>query len=400
MHFSFGAVLEVTVGDRIEVQVPTGVEELMAALDAIGAVDARTKCNPPLRPSTVLRRALRNLPRLYTEALEQEGASRVTHPTSVGAFAALMVTLETKCEPGDRPAWFARLAACSQLVIPDDHERAAAFLGEVLEQLFLGATYDIIGGVFDWDDVPREVERARADWVQAVREGYAPASLFAAMNASSYSKILGARPDLAGACELALTAERWAIPHLAADDLELLWLQLNAVLAVDEAGRQLDAIEVAERWSLTDRLANHPKADVDMHITLRLVLASAELELERNDEAIAHAEVALWETECAYGPEHEETIDALSMLGSCRFAAGDFEGALRAANWAHELARPIIVERPAQAAHVAFGFALCLHANGHNRKAATIARVAARRADLALGPHNAQTRALWRLTED
>ncbi len=390
------------VEDRFEVEVPTPttVADLMAALDTINAVDARTKRNPPLRPATVLRRALRIVPQLYIAVLDDEGASRVTHPSHVGAFAALLVALEKKCDPGDRPAWFARLTECSQLVISDDHDRAAAFLGEVLEQLFLSATFDILGAVFEWDAVPPEIERARADWVQAVREGYAPASLDAAMNASSYSKILDARPDLAGACELALTAERWARPHFADDDLELLSLQLDAVLAADQAGRERIAVDLAEEWTLIERLANHPKADAEMHITLRCVLASAERELERHDEAIAHAEVALWETECAYGPGHEETIDALSMLGACRFAGGDFEGALRAANWAHELVRPIIVERPVQAAHVAFGFALCLHANGHNSKAATIARVAARRADLALGPHNEQTQALWGLTQD
>ncbi len=388
------------VEDRFEVEVPTTVADLITLLNTINAVDARTKRNPPLRPATVLRRALRIVPQLYISVLEDEGASRVTHPTHVGSFAALLVALETKCEPGDRPAWFARLAECSQLMIPNDHERAAAFLGELLERLFLGTTLDVLGAVFDWGDVPPEIERARADWVQAVREGYAPASLLAAMNARSYSKILDARPDLAGACELAMTAVRWARPHFAADDLGLLSLQLDAVLAADQAGRERIAVDLAEEWTLIERLAHHPKADPDMHITLRYVLASAERELERHDEAIAHAEVALWETECAYGPAHEETIGALSMLGACRFAAGDFEGALRAADWAHELMRPIIVERPMQAAHVAFGFALCLQANGHISKAATIARVAARRADLALGRHNEQTQALWRLTHE
>ena len=386
--------------DHFDVHIPTTVAELIVALDAIDAVDTRTKRNPPLRPATVLRRALRIVPHGYVTVLECAGANRVTEPKRVGAFTALLVELETKCDAGDRPASLARLAQCATLVIPDHPERAVAFLGEVLERRFLEITLDILGAVFDWDDVPPEVERGRADWVQAVREGYAPASLFAAMNASSYSKILGARPDLAGVCEVAQTAVRWASPHLAPDDLELLALQLDAVLAADDAGREQVAIDLTEQWSLVERLAQHPKADVDMHITLRCVLAGAERELDRLDEAIAHAEVALWETECAYGAAHEETIDALSMLGACRFADGDFEGALRAVNWAHELVAPKMVERPVQAAHVAFGFAACLHANGHNRKAATIARAAARRADLALGPHNEQSQALWRLTHD
>lgn len=382
--------------------IDEAVVETIDRLSTVGLVSDETKARPPARQATVVRRALRQLPKTWRCVFVDAGLDKVTARERVDAVVELLVALVETPEEAVPARWLETVTTAATMATGDPMTGfvvAAELIGRRSELLSAAMT-----SVFSPSDglLPGDFAVVIACWMHAIRQGYAAPSWLAAEAAALYSRHLEVLGLVVPACDLIDDAVHWLRPETVALDLvdtpdavdpsvwesDFDWvaIEIHHVRLLAVAGRWDEVIANAGERRLDDRVALQGDDARHHRMALHTALAQAHAALDELDVAIEHADWVLFEAECAYGPGSTEALEAANKLTPLYVRAGNAERALEVAAHAHDVACTTYAIHPELEAQCALHHVMALRTVGRREDAREVALEAAEVADDTLGP--------------
>ena len=294
--------------------------DLALAFRRRGLLDRRSARSLPACTTTLIRRAVRRLPRELRHAIERDvpppsrgDAIRYAEPLLEALDAASAVDLD------DVPAWIEDvghaldpLIAVSRRPTSVDAEqlRAAFVAGGVSNLVFRPAADD------DWEQALHLAVRLAGEGIMATGPAASQAAFCLSLRVAEKRDVPGLKHNL----ELAFT---WCSDE---DDSFATWLRsLNARIAA-VSGRADRAVELAA--PIVARLDGPEDPGSGIAIELCQSLAQAHLSRHEHELSIERAGYAAWRSTRDNGEHHPHTRDAYEVLADMLGSAGRFPEAV------------------------------------------------------------------------